>query len=146
MSKFDIPNCWTVGVTYYTNLTPSKHFRWKKSLNSTPSPPPPQKKRGGGEMLSKVHKIGCAHLQCVKNHQAKFEYKGMKVLEFQITQTRHHLSIWSSTPKNEKKIFMKGTQMEGAHLQCVNNHIQSLNIKKWNFFVVTDYPSNKHAQ
>ena len=28
--------------------------------------------------LSNVHKIGGAHLQCVNNHCAKFEYKGMK--------------------------------------------------------------------
>ena len=30
--------------------------------------------------LSNVHKIGGAHLQCVNNHSAKFEYKGMKTL------------------------------------------------------------------
>ena len=31
----------------------------------------------------------CAHLQCMNNDYAKFEYKGMKLLELQITQTRH---------------------------------------------------------
>ena len=30
--------------------------------------------------LSNVHKIGGAHLQCMYNHLAKFEYKGMKTL------------------------------------------------------------------
>ena len=30
--------------------------------------------------LSKVHKIDGAHLQCVCNHYAKFEYKGMKTV------------------------------------------------------------------
>ena len=43
--------------------------------------------------LSNVHKIRDAHIQCVNNHYAKFEYKGKKVFELQITQTRHHLSI-----------------------------------------------------
>ena len=28
--------------------------------------------------LSNLHKIRAAHLQCVDNHYAKFEYKGMK--------------------------------------------------------------------
>ena len=40
-----------------------------------------------------MHKIGGAHLQCVNNHYAKFEYKGMNTVGFQITQTRHPLSI-----------------------------------------------------
>ena len=30
--------------------------------------------------LSNVHKMGGAHLQCVKNHYAKFEYKEMKTV------------------------------------------------------------------
>ena len=28
--------------------------------------------------LSNVHKIKDAHIECVNNHYAKFEYKGMK--------------------------------------------------------------------
>ena len=43
--------------------------------------------------LSNVHKIGGAHLQYVNNHLAKFEYKGMKLLELHITQTRHPKSV-----------------------------------------------------
>ena len=35
----------------------------------------PQKIR---KFLSNVHKIEDAHFQCVDNHYAKFEYKGMK--------------------------------------------------------------------
>ena len=27
-----------------------------------------------------MHKIGGAHLQCVNNHRAKFEYKGMNTV------------------------------------------------------------------
>ena len=30
--------------------------------------------------LSNVHKIEGAYLQCVNNHYAKFEYKGMKTI------------------------------------------------------------------
>ena len=30
--------------------------------------------------LSNVHKIRDAHLQCVNNNYAKFEYKGMKIV------------------------------------------------------------------
>ena len=40
-----------------------------------------------------MHKIEGAHCQCVNNHYAKFEYKGMELLELEITQTRHPLSI-----------------------------------------------------
>ena len=32
------------------------------------------------KIVSNVHKIGDAHLQCLNNHYAKFEYKGMKTL------------------------------------------------------------------
>ena len=39
--------------------------------------------------LSNVHKIGGAHLQCVNNHYAKFEYKGMKTLGVLDYTTRH---------------------------------------------------------
>ena len=31
-------------------------------------------------VLSNVHKIGGIHFQCVNNHYAKFEYKGMKTV------------------------------------------------------------------
>ena len=42
---------------------------------------------------SNVHKIGGEHLQCVKNHFTKFEYKGLKLLKLQITQGRHPKSV-----------------------------------------------------
>ena len=44
----------TVGVTDYTNQTTPMHFEWNK--------------------------INGAHLQCVNNHYAKFEYKGIKTI------------------------------------------------------------------
>ena len=34
------------------------------------------------KILSNVHKIENAHLQCVNNHYAKFEYKEMKFFRF----------------------------------------------------------------
>ena len=58
-----------------------------------------------------MHKIEGAHLQCVNNHCAKFEYKGMRILmELQITQTRHPQSIAEgkiskfTSPKNENQL------------------------------------------
>ena len=33
-----------------------------------------------GKYLLNVHKLGGAHLQCVNNHYAKFEYKGMNTV------------------------------------------------------------------
>ena len=42
--------------------------------------------------MKQFHKIEGAHLQCVNNHYAKFEYKGMN-------------TVASSTPvKNEKNL------------------------------------------
>ena len=38
-----------------------------------------------------MHKIGHAHLQCVKNHYAKFEYKGLNtvgVSDYKATQVK----------------------------------------------------------
>ena len=34
--------------------------------------------------LSNVYKIDGAHLQCMNNHHAKFEYKGIKTVEFRL--------------------------------------------------------------
>ena len=59
----------TVAVTDYTNQTPPTHIGWKKCLSSTLV-----------KYLSNVRKMKGAHLQCVNNHYAKFEYKGMKTI------------------------------------------------------------------
>ena len=68
-AKFKYIEMKTVGVTYYTNLKPPHHFGWKKmSKFST---------RKNIKYLSNVHKMEGAHIQCVNNHYAKFEYKGM---------------------------------------------------------------------
>ena len=46
-AKFEYKEMKTVGVTDYTNQTPPKHFRWKKTcLKFNPPPPPPPKLDG----------------------------------------------------------------------------------------------------
>ena len=49
-----------------------KHLGRKKCLSSTPVKM--------GKIFIKVHKMEGAHLQCVNNHYAKFEYKVMNTL------------------------------------------------------------------
>ena len=65
----------TFGVTDYTNLAPLKCCgrtdRQEKCLSSTPIKNEKKKK------MTQFHKKRGAHLQCVNNHYAKFEYKGM---------------------------------------------------------------------
>ena len=58
------------GVTDYTNYKPKPFGSKNNSKFNTR-----QKLR---KKLSNVPKIRDAHLQCVNNHYAKFEYKGMK--------------------------------------------------------------------
>ena len=62
----------TVGVTDYTNKAPPKHVGRKKCQSSTLV-------KNGKKYLFNVHKIK-AHLQCVNNHYAKFEYKVMNTV------------------------------------------------------------------
>ena len=64
--------------------------------------------------------------------------KEWKLLELQITQTRHPLSIsdgkkcLSSTALKIIKYLLNGHKMEGAHLQCVNNHHAKFEYKVMN--------------
>ena len=75
----------TVDVTYYTNQTPSKHFRQNKCLRlSTPK---------NTKIFINVHTIGNPHLQCVDNHNAKIEYKGMKNLHLGVTEYKNLKNI-----------------------------------------------------
>ena len=61
-----------VGVTDYTNQTPTTHFGWKMHQSSTPVK--------NEKILSNVHKMVCSHIQCVNNHYAKIENKVMKTV------------------------------------------------------------------
>ena len=63
-----------------------------------------------------MHKIGGAHLLCVNNHYAKFEYKGMKTVGVtdytNLTPSMHFgwKKCLSSTPVKIEKIFIKCAQ------------------------------------
>ena len=69
-AEFEYKVMKTIGV----QITKDRHpqaFQMKKMSYQFNTP---QKKR---KYLSIMHKIVFAHLQCVNNHYAKFEYKGM---------------------------------------------------------------------
>ena len=63
-----------------------------------------------------MHKIEGAHLQCVNNHYAKFEHKGMKTISVtdytNLTPPMHfgRKKCLSSTPVKNEKIFIKCAQ------------------------------------
>ena len=83
-----------------------------------------------------------AHFQCVNNHYAKFEYKERKLMELQIPQTRHHLSIFGwkkfNTPQNRENIHEMCTKSEVHIFNTSTIIMQSLNKKSLNFGI-TDY-------
>ena len=57
--------------------------------------------RKNEKAVSNVHKMVGAHLQCVNNHYAKFEYKGMKtigVTDYTNQATTTHLGWKMSSP------------------------------------------------
>ena len=62
-----------------------------------------------------MHKIEGAHLQCVNNQYAKFEYKGMKsvgVTDYTNKTPSKHFG-WKKvhhSTKKMRKIFIKGAQ------------------------------------
>ena len=66
--------------------------------------------------LSNVHKIDGAHLKCVNNHYAKYEYKETKTVEVtDYTNQTPSKHFWmekclSSKPLKIEKIFMKCAQ------------------------------------
>ena len=92
-----------------------------------------------------LHKIGGALLQCVNNHNAKFEYKGMNNLNFQITLTRHILSIsegqnvYVQHRQKLVKIFLNVHKIKGANFQCVNNHFAKFEYIWMNTVGITIY-------
>ena len=69
-AKFENKEVEAVGVTDYTNQTPSKHFTGK-ILSSRPQK---WKKKSWN-----VYKKEGKHLQCVNTHYAKLEYKKQKM-------------------------------------------------------------------
>ena len=87
--------------------TPRRIWNGKKCLSSTAL------KR---YYISNVHKIGCAHVQFVNNHYAKFECKGMKIIGVTDYTYQTPKAFWveikclSSTPLKTKKVFIKCAQ------------------------------------
>ena len=71
-AKFEYKVMNTVGVTDYTNYASPKHYGWKKKSEFNT--------RQKNKKKLKELKIKGEHLQCVNNHYAKFEYKGMKTV------------------------------------------------------------------
>ena len=65
----------------------------------------------------------------------KLDIEERKLLKFQITQTRHHLSILDG------KMSKKHAQNIKYTLQCVNNHYTKFEYKGMKTFTVTDYTS-----
>ena len=84
-TKFEYDKMKTAGVTDYISQTPTTYFGLKKCQSSKPVK--------NKKILINVHKIKGALLQCVYNHHLKFEYKGIKMVELQISQTRHNISV-----------------------------------------------------
>ena len=71
-------------VTDYTHITQCKHSKGGVEVIMS--------KFNTSKKLSNVHTIGGAHLQCVNNHNAKFEYIGMKtaVQSYRLHKTDTH--------------------------------------------------------
>ena len=65
----------TFGVIYNPNLVPRKCCVWKDRWEMSKFYNHQNEKK-----MKQFHKIGDAHLQCVNNHYAKFEYKGINTV------------------------------------------------------------------
>ena len=67
------------------------------------------------------------------------------MLELQITQTRHPLrtsdgkNVIVQHPSKIRKYLSNVHKMDGAHLQCVNNHSAKFENKEMKTVEVTDY-------
>ena len=59
--------------------------------------------------LSNVHKMEGAHLQCMNNHQAKFEYKEMKTFESYRLHKLGTPKVLRTDGRTKKLVVIKGT-------------------------------------
>ena len=97
--------------------------------------PPPQKKKNEKKKSCNVYKIEGAHLQCMNNHYAKFDYKRMKtvgVTDYTNQTSPTHFgwkNCLSSTPVKMRKYLSNVHKIGGIHLQCVNNHFEYKGMK-----------------
>ena len=96
--------------------------------------------------LSNVHKNRGEHLQCMNNHYAKFEYKGMKIAGVTVytNQTPPNYFGWKkcpkfNTPQNEEIFIKCVVKIDTAHNQCMNNHHAKFECKEMKNVGATDY-------
>ena len=75
-AKFEYKGMNTLEVTDYTNLAPLKCCRRTEGRENCLSSTPIKNEK----KIKQPHKIVNAYLQCVNNHYAKFEYKGMNTV------------------------------------------------------------------
>ena len=122
-AKFEYKGTKSVGVIDYTNQAPPKHFGLKKCLSSTPLK--------NEKIFMKCAQNKSAHLQCMNNHYAKFEYKGTKsvgVTDYTNQAPPKHFG-WkkclSSTPLKNEKIFMKCAQ----NIRCTSSMCEKSSCK-----------------
>ena len=83
-----------------------------------------------------------AHLQFVNNHYAKFEYKGMKSVwdRLHTHYVIQALQRWCDVIMSKfKNILSNVHKIQGAHVQCVNNHNGKFEYKGMKTAWVTDY-------
>ena len=96
------------------------------------------------ECLSNLHKKERHMFNVWTIIMQSLNIKEWKLLELQIIQTRNHLSIsnkkmskFNTRQKSGKKWNVH--KIEGAHLQCVNNHYAKFEYKEINTVGVSDY-------
>ena len=75
-------------------------------------------------------KMGDAYFQCVNNHYAKFEYKVMNTVGVTDYTNKAGWKKMSKFSTRQKNKLWNVHKINGAHIQGVNNHFQSLNIKE----------------
>ena len=99
-----------------------------------------------------MYKIDGAHLQCVNNHYAKFEYKKMKTVGVTDYANQTHPYAFRmekmskfNTCKN-KKIFIKCAQNMRCTSSMCEQSLCSLKIKKKKTVGVTDYTNQKPSK
>ena len=91
-----------------------------------------------------MHKIGGAHIHCVNYIMQSLNVKEWILLEFQFTLVKAPEAFRKgknvcSTPFKIKKNKINVHKIEGANLQCVNNHYAKFEYKGMNTVGVTDY-------
>ena len=69
-----------------------------------------------------MHKIGGAHVQCMENHYAKFEYKGMKTVG---------VTDYTNLPLNHSRRVVLSYKQKYVHGVLVNCLFKLAQEKEW---------------